>query len=73
MMCQIQVRVRSGNGAEEVATLDAMPDQCPLCHLSVTPVEQGVSISFERGGLPTPILLVESVEGWCYSRHGLGR
>jgi hypothetical protein len=51
-MSQIQVRVRSESGAEEVAFLDAMPDQCPLCHLSVTPVEQGVSISFDSGGLP---------------------
>lgn len=51
-MSHIQLRVRLENGAEEVATLDAMPDQCPLCHVSVTPMDQGVSISFESGGLP---------------------
>jgi len=51
-MPQIQIRVRSQNGGEEVIFVDAMPDQCPLCHVSVTPMDQGASVSFERGGLP---------------------
>jgi hypothetical protein len=65
-MSQIQIRVRSLNGAEEVASVDAMPDQCPLCHLSVTPMDQGVSISFESGGWPCVERLLRCPNRKCH-------
>ncbi|SRR6266481_990313 len=64
-MSQIQIRVRTIYGGEEVATLDAMPDQCPLCHLSVTPKDQGVSISFESGGWPCVERLLQCPNQKC--------
>jgi len=64
-MSQIQIRVRTANGGEEVATLDAMPDQCPLCHVSVTPKDQGVSISIESGGWPCVERLLQCPNQKC--------
>jgi hypothetical protein len=66
LMPQTQIRVRSQYGGEEMVTIDATPDQCPLCHLLVTPMEQGVSTSIDSGGWPCVERLLQCPNQKCH-------
>ena len=63
-MAQIQIKVRAMHG-EEAIYIDKAPDECPICHVAITPIDLKTGILIYPGGPSCAERLLQCPNGKC--------